>query len=74
MEKTGGDPTQGGEMCDWSAVERAADVGNKGEARGFDCPASSPSLGIDLPLVRSSRMRNQGIDPDKRPTFMEDSC
>jgi hypothetical protein len=25
-------------------------------------------------LVRSSRMRNQGIDPDKRPTFMEDSC
>jgi hypothetical protein len=38
MEKMGGDPTQGSEMCDCSAVEGAADVGKKGEARGFDCP------------------------------------
>ena len=38
MEKTGGDPTQGGEMCDWSTVEGAADVGKKGEPRGVDWP------------------------------------
>ena len=38
MEKTRGDPTQGGEMCDWSTVEGAADVGKKGEPRGVDWP------------------------------------
>jgi hypothetical protein len=38
MEKTGGDPIQGGKMCDWSAEEEAAGMGNNVEARGFDWP------------------------------------